>query len=681
MLAQTPDQRFQRDQLSRDIDKGATLAWARHITGLNQDDEFESVAVIPGSGGQDEVWVVVNRTIDGNDFKFVEQFQPQDFGDQNDAYFVDAGIQGGTSNGVAEQASTLVPATYKFTYISGVVGEVWGIPLGDVALNWTFAAGAVIDEGGGIVSLPSNGHPFTAGETIVIHNTTNYEGSHTVHANTTSTRIHFTDTFVSETLTGGETGVKHIDGLDNGESYLVRTADGTMYYGHDRKGSSPNIYFITRIDTDGTTSTSDNWLDEVFGTSTSQCRGLALSPDDAFLYMWRNIDVVTDVGVMYKFNLSTGATEWVDNVADWAQFDMALDADGNTYGSSLNSQDYNKYDEDGTRTTMPDHHGVYNTIVDNTMGVLIGAGTGVTVNFWVTLLSDHSVFDTVKVGTSNISRKTVTSDGTNIFIANVDTAQANQWQFYKYSWNGTSLNLELQADAGDHVVGIFIDLWDNVVVVRADWVTPQLDAFHYYDKNFNLLGVAEDMVEMLDAWDSPSGGAHFSGGIVFDGALASGGDVVFGTDPNFVAVDHFPADVNMCVYADGVPIGNFVSETDPNGTVVLNLGAEYNTIQAGINYYSVYESYLLAPKNTMIKDITLDFFETLGAHVGVDQTFSTDLKFSFDNFATRQEMVTDWKYSPWVRGMTFDPRLYLWEWEPVPMSLRGASIQMEITNE
>jgi hypothetical protein len=64
------------------------VAWSRHIT----DGSFESVAVIPAED-EDEVWVVVNRTIDGNTVRYVEQFQPRDWGsDQADCFFLDSGL-------------------------------------------------------------------------------------------------------------------------------------------------------------------------------------------------------------------------------------------------------------------------------------------------------------------------------------------------------------------------------------------------------------------------------------------------------------------------------------------------------------------------------------------------------------------------------------------------------------
>ncbi len=66
----------------------AVIAWTKQIT----DGDFESVAIISGSD-EDEVWVTVNRTISGADARYVEQFQPVDWGtDINDAWFVDSGL-------------------------------------------------------------------------------------------------------------------------------------------------------------------------------------------------------------------------------------------------------------------------------------------------------------------------------------------------------------------------------------------------------------------------------------------------------------------------------------------------------------------------------------------------------------------------------------------------------------
>lgn len=64
------------------------LAWAMHVT----DGDAESVTVIPGTD-EDEVWFVINRTIDGNTKRYIEQMQPRDWGTDNaDCFFIDSGL-------------------------------------------------------------------------------------------------------------------------------------------------------------------------------------------------------------------------------------------------------------------------------------------------------------------------------------------------------------------------------------------------------------------------------------------------------------------------------------------------------------------------------------------------------------------------------------------------------------
>lgn len=68
-------------------------AWSRMVTtDGTSDSDFESIARISGDT-EDEIWVVVKRTIDSNSVRYIEQFQPRDFGaDADDAYYVDCGI-------------------------------------------------------------------------------------------------------------------------------------------------------------------------------------------------------------------------------------------------------------------------------------------------------------------------------------------------------------------------------------------------------------------------------------------------------------------------------------------------------------------------------------------------------------------------------------------------------------
>jgi hypothetical protein len=65
------------------------LAWSRQVT----DGKYESVAVIPGNNTDDQVWFIVNRTINGSVVKDVEYLMPFfNYTNQSDAFFVDCGL-------------------------------------------------------------------------------------------------------------------------------------------------------------------------------------------------------------------------------------------------------------------------------------------------------------------------------------------------------------------------------------------------------------------------------------------------------------------------------------------------------------------------------------------------------------------------------------------------------------
>ncbi|MHA2403467.1 MAG: ubiquitin-activating E1 FCCH domain-containing protein [Candidatus Kariarchaeaceae archaeon] len=71
------------------------IAWSRQITGatLAGAGSYESVAVIPTSAEEDQVWTSVKRTVNGTTRRFIEYFSTQDFGtDVEDAFFVDCGL-------------------------------------------------------------------------------------------------------------------------------------------------------------------------------------------------------------------------------------------------------------------------------------------------------------------------------------------------------------------------------------------------------------------------------------------------------------------------------------------------------------------------------------------------------------------------------------------------------------
>lgn len=86
------------------------FAWFRVVTaGL-----FESVAVISQDGEEDQIWVIVNRTIGGLTKRYVEYFKPQEFFSQiKDCFFVHSGLSydGGEPaniSGISKAATAVV---------------------------------------------------------------------------------------------------------------------------------------------------------------------------------------------------------------------------------------------------------------------------------------------------------------------------------------------------------------------------------------------------------------------------------------------------------------------------------------------------------------------------------------------------------------------------------------------
>jgi len=79
--------------LTRQIDQ-EVIGWARQISGEDSRGPgvYESVASVPIDEGDDEVWVVVKRYINGAYVRYIEYFKPREFEDQHDIFFVDSGL-------------------------------------------------------------------------------------------------------------------------------------------------------------------------------------------------------------------------------------------------------------------------------------------------------------------------------------------------------------------------------------------------------------------------------------------------------------------------------------------------------------------------------------------------------------------------------------------------------------
>ena len=68
--------------------------WSRLVAGDDSRGQgaYESVAIIPGDGTDDQVWVSVNRYIDGSYVRYIEYFEVEDFDQSWDIFYVDSGL-------------------------------------------------------------------------------------------------------------------------------------------------------------------------------------------------------------------------------------------------------------------------------------------------------------------------------------------------------------------------------------------------------------------------------------------------------------------------------------------------------------------------------------------------------------------------------------------------------------
>lgn len=129
------------------------VGFARHST----DGLFESIATINGTDGEDEVWVVVKRTINSQIVRYVERFkmamrEALDTADKPEWFFVDSGVQkrATTAGGITIQANAgqtistgnLVPVEFDtitgLNHLEGKEIVVWGGVYNPVQKEITF---------------------------------------------------------------------------------------------------------------------------------------------------------------------------------------------------------------------------------------------------------------------------------------------------------------------------------------------------------------------------------------------------------------------------------------------------------------------------------------------------------------------------------------------------------------
>lgn len=431
---------------------------------------------------------------------------------------------------------------YGMTYISENAA-IWGIPVADGVITSLDVGGVARNVGGGIVGLPWVGHPFAAGEVVRIRNSTNFNGIFTLQVGTTADELQITDIYVAETFDGTEIIVKYI-AVSSGGGDMVQDSSGNLYYGHTKITDGIQYFYITKIETDGTQTPDYVWLTHTpWSSSAAITQGLAISPDDLFLYLFIDVSGGTDYGYMYKFNLVTGTLIWnttaVYGETSWPGYDMSIDSSGNAYAPTQNGEIRKFAASDGAGsflTGMGQGNGVgingglsYAVVVDDDLGIVIGGGmqycssiyghprTTSLYNLAVRTFDDSKGAQIAVGGTFVSGANTYTyTIGTGMVVVRGGYIYVVSFTptctLYKLQWDGTNLSVIDSAPGPTYGRGLYFDPWGNLVVVNQDWIIGQTDVLYFYDENLTYLGKIENMYSlMLRSWAAFVGGAWIQG--------------------------------------------------------------------------------------------------------------------------------------------------------------------------
>jgi len=479
-------------------------------------------------------------------------------------YLVDANDNTGWGYKVIGGNATIPdvsPQTYTMTYISeGSV--IWGIPINDGVMNSLDIGGEARNVGGGIVGLPWAGHPFTAGDIIKITNTTNYNSSFTLEAGTTANELQITSAYNAETFNGTENILKIIS-VPGGFGTMVRSSDGTLYYGHTWNGTT----YITKVETDGTLVY--DFLNHTWSTGGwSTIIELALSHDDAYIY-------IAFPFYLEKYELATGDLVW--SILTGAEAaDCAIDANDNIY---IPYGPIYKYDPNGAKTQLTVAHGSTDIVVSDELGIVVSGGN--CYGYSTDVNDYHNVY----------LRNLDDSDGAETLLGELQYLGSGVWRVYRLNkqaiaiygdyiyvliFNPTSTlykldtNLDIIASVAgpSSGQGIYFDLWGNLVVINQSY-NGLTDVLYFYDTSLNYLSKIDNLPStLLGSWALMT---YTKGNAVFDGDLAVEGN------PNVHRVTALGAYAAANVYEgadDGLYVGTYsgqYNETDPNRFFLDNL--------------------------------------------------------------------------------------------------------------
>jgi len=624
------------------IKEGSTVGWSVWYTGqdpndLTSYDKFKSVARIHSDSNapcgdlrhDDEIWVVVDRTIDGTVESFIEVFTPLDWGDDDDyCWFVDCG---------GAERNVWIPGTPE---VPGV--DVWG----DYS---QYVVGVSPYSGDKIVLMGKDD------STIV--------------------------------TTWGDEGYWDATPNDGPCFSMYQLSDGRILVGH-------NYYKVSMINTDGTTDTS--WATN--GVYTMQSSGAnvrsILEDNDGNFHFFGGLVATTaryvyekcDSDGTYLDGMTRGETKaqsiygavWYDStktriIAGGSSIDtlaglrpnlIAIDPvtctiDTDWTGNVPDNPGFAQFDEVDYYINyhiyqMSDGGTVLYRNTDNTLCKVLPDGSAVD-----TTWGSSGFLDLGSIGFPSTEGHNPTQDGDNLYIITyVNDGGAN---FSRFSL--------IDSD------GVITDTYDatgvtykSVSVFNDQLLFGNGNDVELWDADFTYISKFEVANSNSIWWIIPDETTREHTTTPAVPAVPGYWDTLYGYMPD-----------EVCVYADGVSLGTFdVNSADANDIIGIDETA-YDVIIAGINYYSIYESFPLVAseiarnQRTVTQRVALDLYQTKGVNLGTSMAYSSPIEFADVN-----DLYTGFKIAEFPRGTFREPVIYLWEWEPYPWCLRAAYMRESI---
>jgi hypothetical protein len=611
-----------------------------------------------------------------------------------DAHFVDCDIDPQTPATWDWEFGGYI-GDYQLTYMSEDA-QIWGVPLYD-KLATGLDVGGVPIEVNGKTGYPMSGHPFSAGQTVIISgcsvgdNNSNNSGVEVLSVSSTHIVVDKTwDIGDLETFTGNEK-VCHLIGMSPGLGRSCQDNDGNIYYGHQTTGSG----VLVKIEPDGT----QTYFSPTTAHVLCNVHGLVVSPDGATIYMLVNnpgwgriykIDVATFTETDFLTPAPTREVGWdidVDSTGDFyipegSETKVKKYGNAARYSGTDGSKEYS-YSELQCR---------HNLVVDSTVeyagqtGIIVTAGSKLynepedaeyyAGNIFLRAMDDSSgtyrlIGTPIAQGGALWETEVIHCECVRIFNGFIYVALHETGKIYKLD---LSLDIVAEVDLAN-VCGIWFDLWGNLVAM-SDADSDLL----YYDTDLVLQETVSSFNNtMLDSWrntEVTQGNVFFFPGLGDPTKYVAPGSRQYRTVAYPQDYAHLEGQ-EVQVLADGIYLDD--------DTYTVSSGAVSPTYTATTDHVGLQVVSKLQPMKIdgevhvkKIRQIIPDVFESVGGEYGkeLDDMYTMELRATNDIMERDNALYSGYVELPYKGQYDRSGDMWFTQDIPLPLTLLGVGVRL-----